>query len=275
MAFRSYIVWAVVAALVVLAGCSGSNRLQHNSSQEAYQKGMERFEDEDYEGAIRYFRAVFSYGRANEWADDAQLQMARAHRENKQYRLAATEYERFIQYYRNDERVPTAEFERAMCFYRLSPRYQLDQSNSRRALSAFQLFIERYPNHELASEAEERILELREKLAHKKIDAAALYANRGMYRAAALTYETAFDQYPETSWADDALLGAIRSYVEYSAMSVERRQPERLRKAIEHYNRLAQVFPDSPLLDEAESLYEQAEERLAELEERRSLADNG
>lgn len=275
MAFRTYISMALLAALVVVAGCSGSNRLQHRSPEDAYQQGMQRFENEDYDEAIRYFRAVFSYGRANDWADDAQLQMARAYRNNNQFRLAATEYRRFLELYRNDERVPTAEYERAMSYFELSPRYQLDQTDTRQALSLFQLFIDRYPNHELVPEAQEHITELREKLAHKKYEAATLYETRDMYRAAALTHEVVFDQYPETSWADDALLGAIRSYIEYSAQSVEQRQAERLQQAVENYNRLVQVFPDSPLLKEAEALYEDAQDRLAAIEERQSLADNG
>jgi outer membrane protein assembly factor BamD len=275
MAFRTFISMVLLGALVVLAGCSGSNRLQHRSAEDAYQQGMQRFEDEDYEEAIRYFRAVFSYGRANDWADDAQLQMARAHRNNGQFRLAATEYRRFLDLYRNDELVPTAEFERAMCFFELSPRYQLDQTDTQQALSLFQLFIDRYPNHELVPEAQEHISELREKLAHKKYEAATLYETRDMYRAAALTHEVVFDQYPETTWADDALLGAIRSYIEYSAQSVQQRQAERLEKAIENYNRLVQVFPNSSLLKEAEALYEEARERLDAIEERQSLAENG
>lgn len=275
MAFRTTISIILLAALVVVAGCTGSNRLQHRSAEDAYQQGMQRFEDDDYEKAIRYFRAVFSYGRANNWADDAQLQMARAYRNNNQLRLAATEYRRFLELYRNDERVPTAEFERAMSYFELSPRYQLDQTDTQQALSLFQLFVDRYPNHELVPEAQEHIGELREKLAHKKYEAAMLYETRDMYRAAALTHEVVFDQYPETSWADDALLGAIRSYIEYSAQSVQQRQAERLERAVENYNRLVQVFPDSPLLNEAEALYEEVQDRLDAIEERQSLADNG
>lgn len=275
MVFRTYFSLFFAAALLVIAGCSGSNQLQHDSAEDAYQRGMELFEAEDYDDAIRYFRAVFSYGRANDWADDAQLHMARAYRNDRQYRLAATEYRRFLQLYRNDERAPIAEFERAMCFYELSPRYQLDQSDTQQALSLFQLFIERYPQHELVAEAEERVRTLREKLARKKYEAATLYETREMWRAAAVTHEKVFDQYPETSWADDALLGAVRSYIEYSERSIEQRQAERLQQAIEHYNRLTQVFPDSPLLDEAEGLYQEAQQQLEAVEDRQSLADNG
>ena len=140
MAFRTYLSMALLALLIAVAGCSGSNRLQHRSPEDAYQQGMQRFESGNYDEAIRFFRAVFSYGRANDWADDAQLQLARAYRNNRQYRLAATEYRRFGELYRNDERVPIAEYERAMSFFELSPRYQLDQTDTRQALSLFQLF---------------------------------------------------------------------------------------------------------------------------------------
>jgi outer membrane protein assembly factor BamD len=272
---RRYCSLALIALFVVaVAGCSGSGQVRHTTAEEAFKKGEQLYQQEEYSDAIRYFRAVFSYGRATEWSDDAQLMMARAYYEDRQYRLAATEYRRFIQLYRNDERVPTAEFERAMSYYQLSPRYQLDQSDTEQALSLFQLFLDRYPQHERAPEAEEHIKELREKLAHKKIAAAELYERRGMYRAAALTYETAFDQYPETSWADNALLGAVRTFIEYSNRSVEQRQAERLQKALDHYNRLTQLFPNSPLLDQAEALYEQAQRRMEEIRERESLADS-
>lgn len=257
-----------------MVGCSGSGRLRHSSAEEAYKKGRELYQREKYDDAIRYFRAVFSYGRASEWADDAQLLLARSYRKNKSYMLAATEYQRFMQLYRNDERVPEAEFERALCYYQSSPKYQLDQSDTRKAISSFQLFLDRYPNHSRVPEAEEKIKELREKLAHKKFEAAELYERRGMQRAAALTYETVFDKYPETVWADNALLGAIRTYIEYSNQSVQQKQAERLQKALDHYNRLVQLFPESPLLKQAESLYETAQKRMEAIKARESIADN-
>jgi outer membrane protein assembly factor BamD len=84
-----------------------------------------------------------------------------------------------------------------------------------------------------------------------------------------------FDQYPDTPWADDALLGAIRAYIEYSDRSVEGKQDDRLQQAIDYYNRLVQVFPNSPLLKQAETQYERARERLDRLnaQDDRSLAE--
>jgi outer membrane protein assembly factor BamD len=261
--------------LGLLVGCGSTQQVRHNSPQQALQRGMEQYEEGDYERAIRYFQGVISYGRDTEYADEAQFYLARAHREQGSYLMAATEFKRFVDLYRGNPRVPQAEYQRALAYYELSPDYQLDQTNTRRAVQYFQLFIERNPNHELVSDAQNKIEELRAKLGHKKFEAGQLYEQRGLYRAAAHAYVSTFDQYPDTPWADDALLGAIRAYIEYSDRSVEGKQDDRLQQAIDYYNRLVQVFPNSPLLKQAETQYERARERLDRLnaQDDRSLAE--
>jgi outer membrane protein assembly factor BamD len=89
-----------------------------------------------------------------------------------------------------------------------------------------------------------------------------------MWEAASTVYEAAFDQYPDTDWADDALLGAVRTYIQYADRSVQKKQAERYQKAIENYNRLIQLFPESTLLDEAEPLYSEARRKLDEVQAR-------
>jgi len=253
--------------VVVLAGCGGSGRIRYDSPQEAFEKGKAFYDRGKYDRAIEYLQASFNYGRAHEWAADAQLYLARSYYGNGEYILAANEYSRFSQLYRSDPRRAEAEYERAMAYYEMSPPYQMDQTDTQRAVNEFRMFIERYPDSPLVADAEARITELREKMARKEVAAAELYERRELYEAAAITYENAFDRYPDTSWADDALLGASRSYVASSAESVVERQPERLRSAIANYERLVQIFPDSPLIKEAEALYREASSRLEVLAE--------
>lgn len=277
---RSSVVASIVlAALVgIVVGCSGSERLTYSGPEEAYQKGVAQFEEEDYQQAIRFFRAVFEYGRGNEWAPQAQFKLAMAQRQRGKHLVAANEFQRFTQLYRQNEMLPRADFERANSYYLRSPMYRLDQSDSRQAISLFELFIDRHPNHELVPEAERKIDELQAKLAHKKYAAGRLYEQREMWRAATEVYESAFNQYPETPWADDALLGALRSYVRYADRSVQRMQVERYQMAIEKYNRLAQLFPESPLLGRAEELYSEAQRKLKRVQARQgdqSIAQEG
>ncbi len=255
----------LIACVLLCAGCLGSSRLRYESAQEAYEKGMEFSEDGKYERAAQYLQAVFDFGRTHEWADDAQLQLARTHRAAGEYILSASEYARFTELYRADPRIPDVEFERAMTYFERSPEFELDQSNTERGIEVFYVYMQRYPDHDSVEVARQRVLELREKLALKQFANAGLYERRGLFEAAALSYEVVFDEYPDTDRAVDALVGAIRCYIEFSDQSVEQRQPERLQKAIDHYERLIQLFPDSEYLDEAERLYVRAREGLDRL----------
>ena len=156
-------------------------------------------------------------------------------------------------------------FERAMTFYERSPRIELDQTDTRRGVEAFNLYIQLYSVHDSVEIAMQRVGELRRKLADKQYHAAKLYERRGLYQAAALSYEVVFDKFPDTPLADKALLGAMRCYIEFSEQSIEARQPERLQIAITHFQRLLDLFPESELMDEARELGDLAERRLDEL----------
>ena len=112
---------------------------------------------------------------------DAQLFLARSYYNDEQFILAASEFTRFMELYRNDPRAPQAEYERAMAYYRQSPEYQLDQTDTERAISYFQLFLDRHPGSEFVDEAEVRVRELREKLAHKQYATGGLYEQRELY----------------------------------------------------------------------------------------------
>ena len=269
---RSTVLVPVLLSVLVglLVGCGGADELTYRGPEEAYNKGLAQMEEGDYQQAIRLFRAVFEYGRGNEWAPKARFELAMAQRELSKHLVAANEFQRFTQLYRNNEMRPRAEFERANSYYLRSPMYRLDQTDSREAISLFRLFIDRYPNHELVPEAKTKINELRGKLAHKKFAAGQLYERRDMWEAASTVYEEAFDQYPDTQWADDALLGALRTYIRFADRSVERLQADRYQKAIENYNRLTQLFPESNLLNEAEQLYSEARRKLDRIQARDS-----
>ncbi len=259
-AFKPLLLTLVLA--IFLTACSGSGRLRYDTPEEAYQKGLAEYEDGDYENATEYLQGVFDFGRTHQWAADAQLLLARAYRDNEEFLLAANEFTRFTQIYRSDERVPQAEYELAMTYYDRSPNYRLDQTDTERAIVQFQLFIERYSSNPLIEDAQARITELRGKLARKQIHTAQLYERREYFNAAAVSYEAAFDRFYDTEYADDALLGAMNAYYEYARLSIRARQQERLQKAEENYDRLIQIFPDSPLVKEAEAIYTEVQSML-------------
>ena len=54
-----------------------------------------------------------------------------------------------------------ARFQLAMCYYGLSPSYNLDQTYTKYAIQEFRNFIDLYPKDQLFAEAETKIVELK------------------------------------------------------------------------------------------------------------------
>lgn len=267
MTLRSVLLLLVLA---LAAGCTGSGRVSTDSPEAALEEGKALYERGKYLRAIEYFQHVFDFGRATPYAADAQYYLARSYYEDEQYLLAANEFTRFVELYRTDERVEEGEYLRAMSYYHLSPPYQLDQTDTRTALSYIRLYLSKYPEGEYAGELAAITEELRAKLATKQVEIAELYERRELYEAAALSYEQVLEEFPDSQYADDALLGMLRNYKAYAEASIPTRQPERYELAADAYARLVQLFPDSPLLGEAEDLYASVDRALQRFQEQAS-----
>lgn len=245
--------------LTSLFACRSSHTIRPGDTLEvAFEKAMSLYERERYSQASRAFETVLSIARGTEIAADAQFYLAQSHFKNRAYIIAASEFRRFARNYSRDDRRKEAEFMEALSHYKLSPRYNLDQSETFNALDRFQLFVTRYSGTDLAYEALEYMDELRDKLARKKFSAAGMYMRIRQYESAALYYDLTVEFYPETLWAERAMVNQIRAYILFAENSVRERQQERFQKAVESYQRYVQIFPRGENRELAEEFYAQA-----------------
>ncbi|WP_412060193.1 outer membrane protein assembly factor BamD [Rubrivirga sp. IMCC45206] len=254
MPFRSGLLALLVA---VAAGCGGGPTT-FGTAQAAYEQATAEAERGRHSLAIEYYRAALDFGRTGELADDAQLGLARAYAADGQYLLAGNEYTRFIEFYRTDDRIEQAAFERIQAYAELSPRFELDQTDTRQALAYIRIFTDRYPQSPNLAAAEALASELREKLARKAFEAGKLYERREYYEAAVIAFKRVLEEYPSSEYADDAMLGAVRAQLKYADGSVAARQQARYQTALDLYDELTTLFPQSPTLAEAQGLYDRA-----------------
>ncbi|MFN1833868.1 outer membrane protein assembly factor BamD [Balneola sp. MJW-20] len=254
------------AFTILLSACNKNKFIRPGDTAEvAYNKAMKLFEDEDYVDAADAFDTVTRVARGSEYAENAQYYLAESYYRSEQFLLAASEFDRFVSYYPQSTQRQEVEYKAALCFFNISPRYRLDQTETRQAIERFQLYINRYPNSEYVPDAADKIDRLREKLARKDFEAGEFYYRTNRYEAATIYYTLTIDQYPETVWAERALIRQINAFIDYADNSVEERQVERYSKAIETYEKFIQLFPTSEYRAEAELLRDQAEKRLLEL----------
>lgn len=245
----------LAALLIGFTGCVSTQNVEVLGPQEAFEQGMNFYERQRYLRAIEYFQRVFDFGRAHEWAADAQYYLAQSYYNSRQYLLAANSFTRFVGFYPQDPRVEEGEFMRALSYVRLSPPYQLDQTDTRNALEHLNQYVSRFPDGEYVDRALGYVEELRYKLARKQFEIAEQYERRSQYQAAALEYLRVIESHPDSEFADASLLGAMRSYQSFAERSVPARRVERYRLALQQYDRFLQLFPQSPLVPEVERLH--------------------
>ncbi len=252
--------------LIVLGGCRNKDLIRPGDPVNvAFDKSMELYNNEKYSEAAYGFDLVTRMGRGTNYAQDAQFYLAESYFKNRQYLLAASEYQRFMLYFPLDEKMQQVEFKLALSYYEQSPRYKLDQTTSYRAIELFQLFNTKYPESAYVLDAATYIDELRSKLAKKSFEAAQFYFRTSRYVAANVYYNQVLDQFPESPWAEESLLKSIESHILYADNSIEEKQIERYSEAIYSYEKYLQLFPQSEKRVLAEELYLDAQKKLASL----------
>ncbi len=264
-----------ITSLFLFQACNNDKLIKRGDSVDvAYEKAMAFYEEGDWGEAANAFDTVTRVGRGTEYGQEAQYYLAESYYKDKQYLLAASEYDRYVSYYPQDERRPEMEFKAAMCYYKLSPRYKLDQSQTRKAIERFQLFNNRYPDHERVPEAADKIDDLREKLAKKSYEAAQFYVRTEQYEAATIYLDKTIDQYPESKWAERALVDQIRTFIAYADASVVEKQAERYQKSIDNYEKFLQLFPESKFRSEVENYHDEAVKKLADARKNKEVANS-
>jgi outer membrane protein assembly factor BamD len=158
-----------------LWGCGSSIDTTDMSSEERLQYAISLYTDEDYLEAQKEFEAILLQYPGSNIADDAQYYLAMTRFQRGEYILAAYEFSKLIKNMPASEFVPQAQFNLAESYYQLSPNFNLDQKYTRKAIEEFQAFIDFFPLNEKVAEAERKINELNDKLAHKDYSIAVIY----------------------------------------------------------------------------------------------------
>lgn len=249
----------ITLAAFALISCRSQDLIRPGDTLEvAFEKAKSQYDQEKWASAADAFETVMSIGRGTDIGQEAQYYLAESYYNNGRYLLAASEYERYASFYPRSDRREEVDFKAALCYYNMSPRYKLDQTYTRQAVEMFRLFNSRHPNSERVAEASEFIIELRNKLARKKYEAAKFYMRTSRFKAATVYHDLVIDQYPESDWAEKALVDQIEAFILYADNSVQSRQQERYEEAISSYEIYLQLFPRGENRSKAEDFYDRA-----------------
>lgn len=205
-----------------------------------------------YRQAQTLYEELFPIFKGTPQFEDLYYKYAWCHYYLRDYVTAENLFKGFLEVFSNSPKAEEIEYMQAYSFYKQSPKPELDQTNTVKAMGMMQIFINTHPGSSRIKEAEEIIARCQEKLETKEFSSAQLYYNLGHYRAAALAYLTLSNNYPDSPKSEDYKLMIIKSYYRYAEMSVDAQKPVRYEKVIREVEDFQDRFPESKLLKDAE-----------------------
>jgi len=232
-----------ICFLAFLAGCT-TTREGNKTAATYFSEGEEQFSKKNYEESITQWKKVKEYSSGSpQLSAMADLKIADAQFETKNFIEAAAAYESFRKFHPDNDKAPYSLFRLALCSYNQISGIDTDHTPVTNAIAQFESFLKEYPNSEYAVEAREKLADCVTKQAQYEIYIGRFYYRFGKYPAAIKRLEECIARYPNSKVTDEAFLYLEKAYFKNG-------DKERGKEA---FNRLFIKFPTSKYLKEANS----------------------
>jgi outer membrane protein assembly factor BamD len=263
--FKNRLVWIPVAMVLTIAvtSCGEYEKLLKSSDyQKKYERGMQYYEEGEYVKAATLFDQIANVFRGTIKADTVKFYQAQSYYGEKDYLMAGHYFNELSMTYPNSEYKEEADFMTGYCYYKQSPRPELDQDNTFKAITAMQMFMVRYPRSDRLNQCQQIIVEMSDKLVEKSFISAKLYYDLGYYKSAIIALRNSLIQYPDTKYREELMFLILKSSYLLADNSVPGKQRERYQATVDEYYSFIGEFPDGPHSREARRIYEDSNEFL-------------
>lgn len=259
--------WIIIFSAVLFVGCRSSKKTasETNTTSNKISKILKSpdpafklrmaeqyFVKKKYGKAQLIFEDIMPYYKTGKEFEDIYYKYAYCAYYQSDYSNAENLFKSYLEIFPNSTKSEEIDYMRAYSFYKQSPKAELDQTNTIKAMGMMQTFINTHPGSARIKEANELIDICRAKLELKDYKSAQLYYDIGQFRAAGVSFATLLNTYPESAKGDEYKLMIIKSYYRFAEMSVEEKKVERFTQVINECNEFTDRFPDSKLKKEAD-----------------------
>jgi outer membrane protein assembly factor BamD len=245
--------------VLLLVSCSQYQALlKSNDLSLKYAKAKEYYDRKDYYKATPLFEELLAVYKGTKDVEDIYYYYAYCQYYSNEFLVAAYHFKTISTTYPNNPHAQECLFMNAKCYVNLSPKYELDQEYTNKAINEFQLFVNTYPTSQLVSQANNYIDLMRLKLQQKAFAAAKLYYDMGSYKAAAVALADMARNFPDANNLDEIMFLILKSDYLYSLNSVALKQPERYQKTVSFYNEYKVRLSQSRYAKDAQDIFDES-----------------
>ncbi len=254
---KIYLLFSALLFSVVFFSCKSSFEKVRTSNEpvKMYEAANKYYDEERYLNAQILYESILPFYRGRNEAQELYYRYAYTYYNLEDYILAAHYFKNYANSFINSPHREEALFMAAYAEYLMSPGVSLEQSQTSKAISDFQIFVNTFPNSERVEECNKLIDELRQKLENKEFEQGKLYHKLGKYVSAVVVLENMLENFPETNREEEVRFLILKSSYNYAKYSVFKKQKERFEKTLEKYEQFKKRFKDSERMKEANKIY--------------------
>jgi outer membrane protein assembly factor BamD len=240
--------------------CNDYNKVVKSSDYPAKRKlALELYDKGKYAKALPLFDELFGVIRGSNTAEEIHYYLAYCHYGVKDMLLASYYFDSFVQNFPKSSKREEAYFMSAFCLYKESPRFNLDQSSTIKAIDKLQAFADYFPESNRVQEATKLIEELRAKQESKLFAQAMLHYDRMEYIASITTFEALLADFPDTKKRENIYLLILQAQKKYADKSIKSKRQERYEEVLKYYTKFAPDFRTQEFAAKAANLNLEAE----------------
>jgi outer membrane protein assembly factor BamD len=233
--------------------------LNKGTTEEQYKMAVKLYESKKYSKALRLFEKITPTYRGKPQMERIQFMVAQSNFNTKNYNLAGYYFNRFTKNYPKSSKKEESAFLSAYSYKLSSPSFSLDATDTRKALDAFQGFINDYPTSVRIPEANEHYKEIRYKLQKKSFEIAKTYYRTAdydlrNYKAAIQAFDNLLGDYLGSEFKEEALYYRLKAAHDFVLKSTDRKKAVRIKDAIKAYDKLKRNFPESTYMEESNKM---------------------
>lgn len=215
MTRMKYLVAAATLSLV-LTGCSSNKDVvPDNPPSELYATAQQKLQDGNFKGAITQLEALDNRYPFGPYSQQVQLDLIYAYYKSADLPMAQASIDRFMRLDPTHPNIDYVLYMRGLTDMALDDsalqgffgidRSDRDPQHARAAFRDFNQLIQNYPNSQYATDAQKRLVFLKDRLAKYELAVAQYYTKRGAYVAVVNRVDQMMRDYPDTQATRDAL----------------------------------------------------------------------
>lgn len=215
--------------------------------------------------AIKLYEQILPSLQGKPQSQIVQYNIANALYNIKDYIESAYKFERFTKAFPNSQKLEEALYKSAESYYNQSPVYSLDQTDSKKAISKLQYYLDQYPDGEYFAEANEKLQELETKIEKKYYEVAKQYHHTLRYKSAIYDFNNYLVNFPGSAFKEKAYYYKFESAYLLAINSFQYLMKERYEDALAYYEEYLERYPEGEFIDQATAYAEDIKTRQTEL----------